>query len=282
MGEPVCADVSPPRGRGVAGEADLQPGARPGSARCFRWGVSGGEIIFRIGRPARILLPRKGSERNAVPKTISKNGIQPPRLPARLEAAQRVALEEDALFEQVRIDGLDFSGQKGKNLAFVEAELRRVNFSAGKIQGIRLSDCQLERCELAAAVWEKARMRRVVWKGCRLTGINLVEAALEDVLFQDCTIEGASFGVSAFKAARFEGCNLREASFLGCDLSGVVFHRCDLSRANLSEATLKGTDLRTAVIDGLRAGSREIQGAIIAPEQAVQVVKLLGVEVREP
>ncbi len=154
-------------------------------------------------------------------------------------------------------------------------------FSASRLADARVSDCRFERCELTAAAWEKPRLRRIEWKGCRLTGFNLVEASLEDQLFTDCVIEQASFGLSTFKACRFEACNLRGAAFVGCDLTGAIFDRCDLTNANLSGATLKGTDLSTSKIDGLRAGAAEIKGAIIAPEQAVQVVKLLGVVVKD-
>ncbi|MEN6408382.1 MAG: pentapeptide repeat-containing protein, partial [Anaerolineaceae bacterium] len=57
---------------------------------------------------------------------------------------------------------------------------------------------------------------------------------------------------------------------------------CDLTGADFCNAKLKGADFRTALLNGLRVGAQDFAGAIIAPEQALQVVGLLGVEVKEP
>jgi uncharacterized protein YjbI with pentapeptide repeats len=99
--------------------------------------------------------------------------------------------------------------------------------------------------------------------------------------FNDCNAEGANFVTAIFKAARFEKCVLRGSTFEGADLTGVVFHDCDLSGADLRNAKLKDTDFRSSVIDGLKTGVKELQGAIIAPLQAIQVVSLLGILVKE-
>jgi uncharacterized protein YjbI with pentapeptide repeats len=62
----------------------------------------------------------------------------------------------------------------------------------------------------------------------------------------------------------------------------VSFKDCDLTGVDFLGAELKGADLRGANINGVRVGADELRGAIIDPSQAVQIVALLGVEVREP
>ena len=81
--------------------------------------------------------------------------------------------------------------------------------------------------------------------------------------------------------SRFEKCNLREASFEGADLSGVVFADCDLTLASFQGAKLNGTDFRTAQIDSIRIDGKALSGAIIAPLQAIQLIGLLGVQIKE-
>jgi uncharacterized protein YjbI with pentapeptide repeats len=126
-----------------------------------------------------------------------------------------------------------------------------------------------------------ARLRRVEFSGCRLLGAALAEGTLEDVFFQDCPIERANFSWAVFKGARFEKCNLREAVFLGADLSGVVFRNCDLSGADLRDAHLTGADLRGSVLDGLKVGVKDLQGAILTTVQVMQVMGLLGIQIKE-
>jgi uncharacterized protein YjbI with pentapeptide repeats len=101
------------------------------------------------------------------------------------------------------------------------------------------------------------------------------------VRFSECILEGAIFSMADLKAVRFEKCSLRGALFDGANLGGVVFARGDLSGADLRGAKLVRTDFSQATIDGMKAGPADMQGALIATEQAVQVVGLLGVIVKK-
>jgi fluoroquinolone resistance protein len=61
----------------------------------------------------------------------------------------------------------------------------------------------------------------------------------------------------------------------------VIFQDCDLTQANLSGARLEGADLRGSLLNGMRAGVQELQGVTIDPQQAAQVVAILGIQVRQ-
>ena len=206
----------------------------------------------------------------------------PPKLPKPLAAAQTTEIEEHELYSQLLFDHLDFSGTHAARPAFEQVLFRRSIFLQTHLPDLRLLDCRLEKCDTSAAMWEKAHLRRVEFNGCRMLGAVLIEAALEDILFTECLAEKINFGFAVLKITRFEQCNLRSASFAGADCRGVVFHGCDLSGADFREAKLESADLRTATINGLQVGVKELQGAIIAPEQAVQVAGLLGIRVQEP
>jgi hypothetical protein len=49
----------------------------------------------------------------------------------------------------------------------------------------------------------------------------------------------------------------------------------------LRGSRLAGADFRGSIINGMQVGAPELKGAIIEPGQAVQVVDLLGVVVKE-
>jgi len=213
-------------------------------------------------------------------KPASKFGIRLPQIPKPLPPAELTGLDDQETYSQVLFADLDFSTSQHGALAFDQSLFRRVNFMQTRAASIRLSDCRLEMCDLSAAVWMGARFRRVEVSGCRLLGTALAEATLEDASFKDCLAERMNFTWTVFKGARFEKCDLREAAFLGADLRGVVFRQCDLSRADLRDANLNGADLRDATLDGLKVGIKDLVGAIMTPVQGLQVMGLLGIQIK--
>jgi len=214
-------------------------------------------------------------------KTSVKYGIQTPRLPKNLNAETITALGDHAEYYAVSISGGELLKQAASSVTFEQTLLRRVNFTQTRLPKLRLLDVQLDACDLTGAIWEEARLQRVSFNGCRLMGVQLLAARCEDMIFHDCTLESAIFASTNFKAARFENCSLREIVFAEADLTHVVFQHCDLTHADLRGSKLAGADLRGSIINGMQVGVLELKGAIIDPTQAVQVVNLIGVVVRE-
>ncbi len=214
-------------------------------------------------------------------KSATKHGIQAPRLPKSLNAANITALADHAEYFAVSLAGIELIGQAAASVTFDQVRLQRVNFMRARLPKLRLVDVQLDTCDLTGTIGEQARWHRAVFNGCRLLGAQLLEARCEDVVFHECTLEGAIFASTIFKAARFENCNLREVIFTEADLTNVVFQRCDLTQADLRGSKLGGTDLRGSLINGVQAGAAELKGAIIDPTQAVQVVSVLGIVVKD-
>ncbi len=214
-------------------------------------------------------------------KPTAKHGVQAPRRPRNLSAETISTLIDHAEYFAVSISGCELVKQSASSVTFEQALLRRVNFTQSRLPRLRLFDVQLDTCDLTGAIWEQARCKRTAFRDCRLMGVQLLEAHCEDVVFHDCTLEGAVLAAAHFKAARFENCNLREAVFTEADLGHVVFRNCDLTHADLRGSQLGGADLRGSRIDGMQVGAQELKGAVIDPAQAVQVVSLLGLSVKE-
>lgn len=211
-----------------------------------------------------------------------RSGIQPPQLPPKLGATtlDDERLYDHAAFTECTLATYDLSDQVADDVLFEQALLKRVTLARTQLTSAQMIDVRCEVCDFAGAEWEKTHLTRIEWSGCRLMGMKLMEAQINDAVFKECHAEFTIFWSSAFKGARFEHCNLSNASFQDADLSGVVFKDCDLSRADLRGAKLVGADLRGSKLDGLNIGIKELQGVIIEPSQAVQVVGLLGITVR--
>jgi uncharacterized protein YjbI with pentapeptide repeats len=217
-----------------------------------------------------------------MPSKRRQFGIQPPQLPPKPAAVtfDDERLHDQAAFTQCSLANCDLSDQSADDVLFEQALLKRVTLARTQLISAQMIDVRCEVCDFAGAEWEKTHLTRIEWTGCRLMGMKLMEAQISDAVFKECHAEFLLFWSSAFNGARFERCNLSNASFQDADLSGVVFKECDLSSADLRGAKLAGADLRGSKLDGLNVGIKELQGAIIEPAQAVQVVGLLGIMVK--
>jgi uncharacterized protein YjbI with pentapeptide repeats len=211
----------------------------------------------------------------------TKTGLLPPKLPKQLQPVQAASLENGANLSEGSLISFDFTGEAATGVHFEAVHCKRASFLQTKLVSARFLDVRFEMCELSAADWENARFRRVEFLGCRLLAVQIPGGSFEDVLFEDCKGEGAYFALAAFQNARFAKCSLKGARFEGADLSGVVFHECDLQDADFRNAKLSGADLRGCNINGIQVGIPELRGAILDPQQALQVIGLLGVQVWE-
>jgi uncharacterized protein YjbI with pentapeptide repeats len=205
--------------------------------------------------------------------------IHPPRLPKPMPTDEPELLADHMQIFQSALNGLDYSDLHANGLILEQVRARKVQLLRSKLPGFRIVDSSMETCEFSGAEWEKAFFRRVVLQGCRMLGTQMPDGIFEDVEFVNCQAEGLMMVSAKFKNCRFSKCKLKRSSFDGADVSGVVFDDCDLSEANFHESKLVGTDFRTSIIGGLQVGVKEMQGAIIAPHQVLQVVGLLGVKV---
>lgn len=207
--------------------------------------------------------------------------IKSPRLPKPMPTAAPEALADHAHIFQCALNGLDYNNLLARGLILEQVRARKVQLLRSNLPGLRVVDSLMETCEMSGCEWETAFFRRVIFQGCRLMGTQILEGFFEDVEFIDCQMEELSVVSAKFKNCRFSKCAIRKASFDGADLTGVAFSDCDISEADFHLAKLIGTDFRTAKIGGLRVGVEEMRGAIIAPYQALQVVGLLGVVVKD-
>ena len=214
-------------------------------------------------------------------KNASLKDIQAPRLPKPLLSGTLDHLVDGAEIMQVALSDEDLGERSATSLLFEQVLLRRVRLMQARLPRLRLFDVRCELCEFSGADLEGSRWRRLALPECRLMGTNLIGASCEDVVWRECKAAGALLVGAQFKAARFERCSFQGASFEGANLGGVVFQDCDLSQANLSGARLEGADLRGSLLNGMRAGIQELKGVTIDPRQALQVVAVLGIRVRE-
>ena len=115
-------------------------------------------------------------------------------------------------------------------------------------------------------------------------GTNLSEATMQHVAFERCKAEFANFALGRLRFVAHSQGVMRGAVFDECRLEKASFSRCDLTQGEFRGTRLRGLSFADSDIRGIRVGevdSFELKGLKINALQAVDLVRLLGVEVEE-
>jgi uncharacterized protein YjbI with pentapeptide repeats len=204
----------------------------------------------------------------------------PPVLPKRSTPFVLTSLDDDATLAEVAIIDSMLVAQQVQSVTIAEAIFKQTTFSNSHFRGLHATDLRFESCDLTEVVFERADLRRVEFIGCRLIGFQAPQARCTDVLLKGCNGPGAQFWKSQWKTVRFENCVLSDAHFQEADLSGAVFSKCDLRNAKMAGAKLAGANLCGSKIEGLKVGVEELRGAIVDYDQAMSIVRLLGITIQ--
>jgi len=206
--------------------------------------------------------------------------IAPPHLPKRANVVDLDVLGEQMTYADLLLAEYALGDQAAEFVTFERTSFKQMTMQRAHLRGLRLEDVRFEACDLADSSWELLSASRVELLGCRLIGLQATDGRVEDMLIKGCNAVHAQFWSTVFKRVRFESCNLSETNFQSADLTGVIFDRCDLRGAKMADAKLVGADLRSSQLDRARIGIKELQGAIVSIEQAVDIARKLGVDER--
>jgi uncharacterized protein YjbI with pentapeptide repeats len=171
--------------------------------------------------------------------------------------------------------------ERDQRVSFIGGVLKNVSLTDTNARRLLLNDVRIESSDLANIDCSAAAFERVEIIGTRLTGAICNEAQWKSVLFRECRMDLAMARMAVMQDCVFEDCNLTQADFYAADLTKAIFRRCDLSRADMAQAKLTGADLRDCRIDGMRGTPAAMEGLTISPDQAVLLISLFGVIVKQ-
>ncbi len=171
--------------------------------------------------------------------------------------------------------------ERDQRVSFIGCALENVSFSDTNARQLLLSDVRIEGSDLANIDCSAATFERVEIIGTRLTGAICNEAKWKSVLLRECRMDLAMARMALMQDCVFEDCNLTQADFYAADLTGAIFRRCDLSGVDIAQAKLTGADIRDCRIDRMRGTPAAMDGLTISQDQAVLLISLFGVIVKQ-
>ena len=130
---------------------------------------------------------------------------------------------------------------------------------------------------------ERCWLNRVDFRSCSAPGLSFLKSRLTSVSATDCQLRYSDMSEATVRGLRLRTCNLAESSWHATRLKSVDLADCDLTRAEFVRTPLAGIDLTGCRIGGLTVSDdyRELRGCTIAPDQAVDLIGLLGVRIAE-
>ncbi|MEZ3514105.1 MAG: pentapeptide repeat-containing protein [Lachnospiraceae bacterium] len=134
-------------------------------------------------------------------------------------------------------------------------------------------------CDMSNLYIPNAAINNCIFENCKMIGVNISESSLNEVQL-DNVIGGYMNATGAIiKKCTFTKSDFKNAFFNNCDLKKNILEQCNLKKAWFNGVMLRGVDFSTCDIEGINVGVKEIQGMKVSTAQAVELIRLLGVEI---
>lgn len=182
-------------------------------------------------------------------------------------------LVEDVELAYECANGATFEGAVFRSCLFEQVDLRDCTFRDVVFEGCRFIGCAMDRS------W----LNRVDMRDCSAPGMSLLRARLAQVSALSTDLSYANLSETSIDRLLLRDCKLREAALQRAKLKRVQWDACDLTRIDVFGTPLAGIDVSGCVFTApvLSGDFRELRGAVVSPEQALDVAQLLGVRIAE-
>lgn len=183
-----------------------------------------------------------------------------------------------ALVEDVELAYECANGATFEHMVFRDCLFEQVDFRDCTFRDVRFECCRLIGCTM-----DKAWLNRVDLRDCSAPGLSLLQARLAQVSVGASDLSYANLSETSIDHLTARDCKLREAAMQRAKLKHVRLEETDLTRIDVFGTSLSGIDVSTCAFSApvLSGDYRELRGAQVSAEQAMDIALLLGVRIAE-
>lgn len=179
-------------------------------------------------------------------------------------------------FERCNLRHADFSSARLEKSVWQSCRGAFANFGASDLGDARFTSSDFNNSNFRGAALSSAS-----FTSCKLTGSDLSEIRGMDLAFRETLLINVKLPGHSFFKLRLEKVDFSQADLRKCDFRSTIFEDCSLRDANVTGSRFDGADLRGADLGGLRlVDANQFRGATISREQAGQLLRELGLNVR--
>ena len=191
--------------------------------------------------------------------------------------------DDDALVCGAACTDAELAYEDAHGATFEAMEFRGVVFDHVDFHGCTFRDVLFRDCRFTSCTMEGAWLSRVDVRDCSAPGLSLLRARLANVFMAGTDLSWANLSETSIDCLALHGVRLREAALQRSRMKRVELDACDLTRLDVFGTSLAGIDVSRCIFQApvLSDRYRELRGAIVSPEQAVELALLLGVRLAE-
>lgn len=185
-----------------------------------------------------------------------------------------------------KIENKIIEHQNLENIEIYDFEFKVVKFSKcnimnSKLEKITFMDVIFDNCNFSNTSFQASSFIRCEFINCKLSGCDFTETIQNNVIYKETNAGYSNFSLSRLNNILFDDTILRNAYFQEDIFKNVYFQKADLVQAQFFKTSLKNIDLSSSFIDGIVISLEDIKGAIINEYQAINLIGLLGVKIKE-
>lgn len=158
------------------------------------------------------------------------------------------------LWKNVHATSAEFFGSEFRSTVFLNCD-----FSGADFSGTFFNGCLFRNCRLLGCQFRNTKMTDSAIEGCNCDFLIFQNTDSVRCSFSDSSFREAEIHSCTLKKCRFEKCLFKKTSFFETFLRDLDFSTCELTAPTLSD------DLR------------EIRGATVGSETALELIRMLGI-----
>ncbi|MHB8097415.1 MAG: pentapeptide repeat-containing protein [Erysipelotrichaceae bacterium] len=144
-------------------------------------------------------------------------------------------------------------------------------------------DVEFNHCDLSNSSFKQTYFERCEFVLCKGIGMDWSKSNIKHVKFSQSNLQYTFFEYSKFADILFEYANLSDTSFSECTLKNFDVNDSKFIQTNFFKTGLKGIDFSRCEFSHPVVSSQltELKGIVLNPVQALNLVSLIGIVVKE-
>lgn len=176
---------------------------------------------------------------------------------------------------------------KFENIEYIENKYRtdyincyfeNIDFANKNIIGVVFDNCIFNNCNFNNAKIDDSSFIKTNISLSKLVGINISNSTIKDSHILDCNISYSIVSDLKINNVRIEEVNFSNTNFYDLKLKNIENINVNLSDSEIF-TSLNGIDLTNCNISNIKTKIEYLKGAKVHLEQAIDLIKYLGVEI---
>lgn len=214
--------------------------------------------------------------------------IQPQLSNDRLQIDDFSAYAQNFMSEETPICEIESCEQRIESGDFFRLETRKSLFKNCVFHNCSFEnacfiDVIFENCDLSNSSFRDAYFERCLFVSCKCTGLDMSDSVVKQTSFELSNFQYSNFNKAKMTDVLFSGIDFTEASMSEAKLNRFETTKSKFVRNNFFKTLLAAVDFTDNVLVAPTVSMplAELKGAVINPSQAVDLIGLWGVIVRQ-